>query len=93
MLYYGEYVEEREGRSVYIIYNMYWEAKSFDLPNLPHGKSWKVMIDTYDNLFEESLLKKKRRKRTKKTGKGKKTLELQKKTVVAPRSVVIFVEE
>lgn len=93
LLYYGEYVEEREGRSVYIIYNMYWEPKSFDLPNLPYGKNWKIMVDTYDNLFEEGLLKKKERKKVKRTGRGKKSPELQKKTVVPPRSIVIFVEE
>lgn len=28
LLYYGEYVDTGNGRSVYIIYNMYWEAKS-----------------------------------------------------------------
>lgn len=92
MLYYGDYAHKTEGRSVYIIYNMYWEAKSFDLPNLPMGRSWKVMIDTYDNRFEDSLLYEKRKKvRKRKTKKIR--AELQKKTVVAPRSIVVFVEE
>lgn len=93
MLYYGEYVQERKGRSVYIIYNMYWEAKSFDLPNLPYGRTWRVMVDTYDNTFDEELLKSKKKPVVKRSRKGKKQIELQKKTVVPPRSVVIFVEE
>lgn len=91
MLYYGEYTENREGRSVYIIYNMYWEAKSFDLPNLPKGRTWRVMIDTYDNTFNMELFKKKERKLQPKRKKNQ--VELSKKTVVPPRSVVIFVEE
>ena len=56
MLYYGAYTAEWDGRSVYLIYNMYWESKSFDLPDLPTNGSWKVMVDTYDNTFDASLL-------------------------------------
>lgn len=91
MLYYGEYVEEKKGRSVYIIYNMYWESKSFDLPDLPKGKKWKIMVDTYDNTFQEELLERKKGTTPKK--KEKTERKLQRKTVVAPRSIVIFVEE
>lgn len=91
MLYYGDYVNQKSGRSVYIIYNMYWEAKSFDLPNLPRGRTWKVMIDSYDNFFDEELFYEKRKIVKGKAGRGGKT-ELQKKTVAAPRSVVVFVE-
>lgn len=91
MLYFGDYVEKRYGRSVYVIYNMYWEAKSFDLPNLPRGRTWKVMIDSYDNLFNEELLYEKRKAARKKAGRKDRS-EMQKKTVVAPRSVVVFVE-
>lgn len=91
MLYYGDYVNQKSGRSVYIIYNMYWEAKSFDLPNLPRGRTWKVMIDSYDNLFDEDLFYEKRKAVKGRAGRREKT-ELQKKTVVAPRSVVVFVE-
>lgn len=93
MLYYGEYTEERQGRSVYVIYNMYWEAKSFDLPNLPKGRNWRVMIDTYDNTFDGELLKKKAVTAAKKKKRAKKQVELQRKTVVPPRTIVIFVEE
>ena len=92
MLYYGEYVEERKGRSVYIIYNMYWQAKSFDLPNLPYGRAWRVIVDSYANTFDDSLLKIKKKPVSKRSKKGKRQAELQKKTVVPPRSVVIFVE-
>ena len=91
MLYYGDYVDRKFGRSVYVIYNMYWEAKSFDLPNLPKGRTWKVMIDSYDNLFDEELLYEKRKPIKRERGRKVK-VELQKKTVVAPRSVVVFVE-
>ncbi len=92
MLYYGGYVENGDGRSVYIIYNMYWEAKSFDLPNLPKGRSWKVMIDTFDNTFHEELLKPAKPVKLSRA-KKKQRMELSKKTVVPPRSTVVFVEE
>lgn len=93
LLYYGEYAEDKEGRSVYIIYNMYWEAKSFDLPNLPKGRSWQVMIDTYDNTFDVELFVKKKVKKVSRTRKRKNQIPLPKKTVVPPRSAVVFVEE
>jgi len=93
MLYYGAYVEGQTGRSVYIIYNMYWEARSFDLPNLPGGRVWRVMVDTYDNTFDSTLLKPKKKPSQKSLRSRKKQAELQKKTVVPPRSAVIFVEE
>lgn len=94
MLYYGEYAGDGQERSVYVIYNMYWETKSFDLPNLPKGKEWRVMIDSYDNTFDASFLKKKRKiKASKSMKKAKKQMGLQRKTVVPPRSIVIFVED
>lgn len=93
MLYYGEYAGEGQGRSVYIIYNMYWEAKSFDLPNLPRGREWRVMVDSYDNTFDSELLRKKLVVGSKKKRKPKGQVDLQKKTVVPPRTIVIFVED
>lgn len=96
MLYYGAYTAKKDGRSVYIIYNMYWEAKSFDLPNLPKKSDWKIMIDTYDNTFDETLLKEKVRRRKKKLKKDldkkKRESYIPRKTMVPPRSVVVFVE-
>ena len=71
---------------------MYWEAKSFDLPNLPKGRSWKVMIDTFDNTFHEELLKPAKPVKPSRA-KKKQRMELSKKTVVPPRSTVVFVEE
>ncbi|MCD7825136.1 MAG: alpha amylase C-terminal domain-containing protein [Clostridiaceae bacterium] len=93
MLYYGAYVEEGKGRSVYVIYNMFWEPKAFDLPNLPNRGKWKVIIDSYDNSFDESLLTAKKKTVAKKKKKEERQAQFQRKTVVAPRSVVIFVEE
>ena len=95
MLYYGEYAGDGQERSVYVIYNMYWETKSFDLPNLPKGKEWRVMIDSYDNTFDATFLKKKKTKTKASKGmrKTKKQMDLQRKTVVPPRSIVIFVED
>lgn len=97
MLYYGAYTSKKDGRSVYIIYNMYWEAKSFDLPNLPKRSDWKVMIDTYDNTFDETLLQKakvqrKKKKTKKEMDKKKRESYIPRKTMVPPRSVVVFVE-
>lgn len=71
---------------------MYWEAKSFDLPNLPKGREWRVMIDSYDNTFNALYLKKKKMRASKSPKKAKKK-DLQRKTVVPPRSIVIFVED
>lgn len=84
---YAKMPDGSEDDSIYIIYNMYWEAKSFDLPVLPDGKQWYAAIETFDNTFSELPPK------TKRTGKKKrkKTVDLQKKTVVPPRSVVVFV--
>ncbi len=94
MLYYGGYVNRGKGRSVYILYNMYWETKSFDLPDLPDGHTWKLILDTYDNTFDESQLYEEK-KQKKKTARRKKAIQkkLIRKTVVAPRSMVIFVED
>ena len=91
MLYYGAYTAEWDGRSVYLIYNMYWESKSFDLPDLPTNGSWKVMVDTYDNTFDASLLSVPKTAAEKKR-KKKAEPYISRKTVVAPRSIVIFVE-
>lgn len=93
LLYYGEYADAGNGRAVYIIYNMYWESKSFDLPNLPKGRNWRVIIDTYDNTFDGSLLKQKTDTKAKSKKKTKKQVDLQRKTVVPPRTIVVFVEE
>lgn len=89
LLFYGDYQQKEDGKpddSIYIIFNMYWEAKSFDLPNLPGDKEWYPAIETYGNTFNEvpRPVKSKRKVR-------KPSLESQKKTVVPPRSIVVFV--
>ncbi len=84
ILLYGDYVEKNED-SVYIIYNMYWEPKYFDLPQLPDDKEWYTAIETYTGEFSEVPKPKKKKKR--KTY----TLENSRRTMVPPRSIVVFV--
>lgn len=86
----GKYVEGENGEaadSIYIIFNMYWETKSFDLPMLPDGNEWYVFLETYDETFTE-LPPHRTRKKTKKQ---RKQMGIQRKTVVPPRSIVVFV--
>ncbi len=87
ILLYGDYAVLDDGShddSVYIIFNMYWEAKSFDLPLLPEGKEWHVAVETYNNTFTEVPVVRKRKRK-------KPPFEISRKTIVPPRSVVIFV--
>lgn len=89
LLFYGDYQKKEDGKpddSIYIIFNMFWEAKSFDLPNLPGNKEWYPAIETYGNTFSKVPEPVKRKKKVKKP-----SLESQKKTVVPPRSIVVFV--
>lgn len=91
LLYFGQYVDDKQGRSVYIVYNMFWEQKSFDLPNLPNGYTWKAVIDTYDDTVNKELFVQKKRPAKNRKNRQKQS-QLQKKTVVPPRSIVVFVE-
>ena len=89
VLLYGDYQKKEDGGvddSLYIIFNMYWESKSFDLPNLPGEKEWYPAIETYGNTFSEVPVPVRRKKRRRKP-----SLESQKKTIVPPRSIVVFV--
>ena len=89
VLLYGDYRKKDDGTaddSLYIIFNMYWESKSFDLPNLPGEKEWYPAIETYGNTFSEVPVPVRRKKRRRKP-----SLESQKKTIVPPRSIVVFV--
>lgn len=73
--------------SIYIIFNMYWETKSFDLPTLPAGKEWHAAIETFDETFHvlpQTTVKQTKRSKNTKLGK-------QRATVVPPRSIVVFV--
>ena len=87
----GEYVHDDTGETddiIYLIFNMYWESKTFDLPSLPVGKKWYAAITTYDNGFNELPPKTKRKKVTKVK---RSDMKLQRKTVVPPRSIVVFI--
>ena len=95
-LFNGDYVNDNEGGTddiIYLIFNMYWESKTFDLPSLPAGRKWYVAITTYDDMFYDIPVKKKKKnKGRQKTARDKKSgMELQRKTVVPPRSVVVFI--
>lgn len=91
----GDYAKDANGGTddiIYFIFNMYWEQKTFDLPSLPNGRKWYAAITTYDDMFYEMPVKKNGWKKRKKTVKNKNDgMELQRKTVVPPRSVVVFI--
>lgn len=96
LLFNGDYVNDNEGGTddiIYLIFNMYWESKTFDLPSLPAGRKWYVAITTYDDMFYDIPVKKKKKnKGRQKTARDKKGgMELQRKTVVPPRSIVVFI--
>jgi glycogen operon protein len=45
----------------YFAFNMHWEKHEFELPKLPNGKKWKVIIDTskeddIDKLADKTLV-------------------------------------
>ncbi len=86
----GDYAQKPDGTSddsIYIIFNMYWETKSFDLPTLPAGKEWHAAIETFDETFHvlpQPAVKQTKRSKNTKLGK-------QRATVVPPRSIVVFV--
>ena len=84
---YAKREDNGEDDSIYIIYNMYWENKSFDLPTLPDGREWYAAIETFDETIYE--LPARRVKHTKR--KKAKRQEIQRTTVVPPRSIVVFV--
>lgn len=86
----GQYVQNPSGEtsdSIYIIFNMYWETKSFDLPTLSDGSEWHVFLETYEETFSE-LPPHRQRKLSKKR---RKQMGIQRKTVVPPRSIVVFI--
>ncbi len=91
----GDYAKDANGETddiIYFIFNMYWEQKTFDLPSLPNGREWYAAITTYDDMFYEMPVKKNSWKKRKKMVKiNKDGMELQRKTVVPPRSVVVFI--
>ena len=89
LLLYGDYAKLPDGSSddsIYLIFNMYWEPRSFDLPNLPGDRQWYVAIETYSNTFSPVPAEPARKPKKKRA-----SLVSQKKTIVPPRSIVVFV--
>ena len=71
----GDYAQKPDGTSddsIYIIFNMYWETKSFDLPTLPADKEWHAAIETFDETFHvlpQPAVKQTKRSKNTKLGK------------------------
>ena len=76
----GDYAQKPDGTSddsIYIIFNMYWETKSFDLPTLPAGKEWHAAIETFDETFHvlpQPAVKQTKRSKNTNTGAKKSSL-------------------
>lgn len=79
----------RSDKSFYMAFNMHWEPHQFELPILPKGKKWRVIIDTYK--WNMDFEKNEQQKGKKGNSKETETLFLQ--YMVNPRTVVIFEEE
>lgn len=83
IMYCGEYGLRPDGSPddyFFVTYNMHWEPHEFALPNLPKGRQWKIAFCTDD----------------KETGgyfpDGKeKEPDSQKKIMVPPRTVIVFI--
>ena len=85
----GDYAKKADGTSddsIYIIFNMYWEAKEFDLPNLPLGMDWYLAVESINGEFVENY---KSNISKKKRGRGK--AQKVRKVSVKPRSIAIYV--
>lgn len=56
VMYNGAYGKNEE-ESIYIAYNMYWDAQEFALPALPGGQKWYLVADTgrEESFFEPKL--------------------------------------
>ncbi len=56
MLLCGKYArtsEKKEDATLYLAFNMHWEDKTFGLPALPKGRTWKCVIDPMGQAQEE----------------------------------------
>ena len=54
----GAYSKRPDGTAddcFYIAMNMHWEAHKFYLPKLPEGKSWRLLLDTSEEISEDFL--------------------------------------
>lgn len=83
ILYSGEYGRHADGTNddyFFVTYNMHWEPHEFALPNLPRYQEWQIAFDTGDeenNGFYPDGQEKK--------------LQNQKRYMVPPRSIVVFI--
>lgn len=81
----------KSDKSFYMAFNMHWEAHRFELPVLPKGKKWKVIIDTYQLNLDFEQTEKEKNNVPNKKGKSGVTALLE--YMVNPRTVVVFEEE
>ena len=81
----------KSDKSFYMAFNMHWEAHRFELPVLPKGKKWKVIIDTYQLNLDFEQTEKEKNNVPNKKGKSGETALLE--YMVNPRTVVVFEEE
>ena len=42
--------EAKEGKYLYVAYNLHWNEQDFALPRLPDGLSWRLVFDTEDGI-------------------------------------------
>ena len=81
----------KSDKSFYMAFSMHWEAHRFELPVLPKGKKWKVIIDTYQLNLDFEQTEKEKNNVPNKKGKSGETALLE--YMVNPRTVVVFEEE
>ena len=81
----------KSDKSFYMAFNMHWETNRFELPVLPKGKKWKVIIDTYQLNLDFEQTEKEKNNVPNKKGKSGETALLE--YMVNPRTVVVFEEE
>ncbi len=81
----------KSDKSFYMAFNMHWEEHRFELPVLPKGKKWKVIIDTYQLNLDFEQTEKEKNNVPNKKGKSGETALLE--YMVNPRTVVVFEEE
>lgn len=83
ILYCGEYGKKADGTPddyFFVAYNMHWEPHEFALPNLPRGQQWQIAFDTSDGGANGFYAP------------GEElALESQKKYMVPPRSILVFI--
>lgn len=70
---------------IYIVFNMFWEKKVFELPNPAIGRKWYPVVDTSVGEFLDVPAKRKRRK------KAKQERGTYREYLMQPRSIAVFV--